>query len=97
MEKMIGEILLSLPLVAVNSLHNEPTDTRLRSGVDDDDGGYLAADQIGREGRQPAVVVLRPAILDREVLVLDEAGLRETLANGSETQLGFFVAGRSSA
>ena len=41
-----------------------------------DDHGHLAADQIGRQRRQPVVLALRPAIFDRDVAALDVAGSR---------------------
>src|SRR5206468_285814 len=39
-----------------------------------------AADQIGRKRRQPGVVVVSPAILDRDVLALDISGFAQALA-----------------
>ena len=39
-----------------------------------DDHGHLTANQIGRQRRQPIVLTFRPAVFDRDVLALDEAG-----------------------
>ena len=44
------------------------------------DHGDLTADQIGRQRRQPVVLTLRPAVFDRDVLALDEAGFLQALA-----------------
>ena len=41
----------------------------------------LTANHIGRQGLQPIVLALRPAILDCHVLALDEAGFLQTLAH----------------
>ena len=40
----------------------------------------LAADEIGGQRRQPIVVVLCPAVFDRDVLALDVAGVAQSLA-----------------
>src|SRR5262249_51918332 len=40
----------------------------------------LGGDQFGRQRRQPVVLTLRPAILDRHVLTLDLAGSPQTFA-----------------
>ena len=41
---------------------------------------HLAANQIGCEVRQPIVLTLRPAVLDRKVLALEIAAFTQTLA-----------------
>ena len=38
----------------------------------------MTANQIGREGWQPAVLTVRPAVLDQNVLLLDVTGLPES-------------------
>src|SRR5438034_10557265 len=43
-------------------------------------GGDLPPNQLGRQRRQPIVSALRPAVLDRNVLTLDEAGFLQSLA-----------------
>src|SRR5271169_2520504 len=43
------------------------------------DHGYAAADEIGRQRRQPIELVLRPAVFDRHVLTLDIAGFLQAL------------------
>jgi hypothetical protein len=40
------------------------------------DHGYAAADEIGRERRQPIILTLRLAVYDRHILALDIAGFR---------------------
>src|SRR5262249_11545971 len=44
-----------------------------------------AANQIGRQTRQPIQLVVRKAIIDRYVLALGIAGLCEPLAESAET------------
>src|SRR5207237_673758 len=44
-----------------------------------DDHGDLAADQIGGETRKAVIDVVGPAVLDRDILALDETGLLESL------------------
>jgi hypothetical protein len=43
---------------------------------------YLPADQIGGHRRQSLVAVFRPAVLDADVLMLEEAAVAETLPEG---------------
>src|SRR5262245_41769027 len=43
------------------------------------DRGHLPADEIGRQSRYPIWLIVRPAILDSDVLVLNESGVVETL------------------
>ena len=45
-----------------------------------DDHRHLAADQIGREARQPIDLIVRPALLDRHVLAFYEPRLAQALA-----------------
>jgi hypothetical protein len=45
-----------------------------------DDHGDLAANQIGRQLRQPVEGIVRPPILDRDVLALDKAGFGKSTA-----------------
>jgi hypothetical protein len=52
-----------------------------RDGATGRDHGDLTADQISRQRRQPVIVTLGPAILDRHVLPLDVAGFLEAEAN----------------
>jgi hypothetical protein len=53
---------------------------RHRCGAADGyDHGYAAADQIGRERRQPINLIFRPAVFDRHVLALDIAGFLQAL------------------
>src|SRR5262249_15693072 len=42
-----------------------------------DDDGYPAADQIGRQFRQPIIVIVRPEVFDGHVLALDIASFAE--------------------
>ena len=44
------------------------------------DHGDLTANQVGRQRRQSIQLIVGPAILDRDVLALDEAGLLQALA-----------------
>ena len=46
----------------------------------DGDHRDLSADQVGRQRRQPVVLLLRPAIFDRDVAALDIAGFAQALA-----------------
>jgi hypothetical protein len=39
-----------------------------------DDDGHPAANQIGRQFRQPIILTVRPPIFDRNVLALDKTG-----------------------
>jgi hypothetical protein len=43
------------------------------------DHRYPAADQVGGERRQPVIDIVRPAILDRDVLAFGKAGFLEAL------------------
>ena len=43
------------------------------------DHGHLPADEIGRQSRQPIWLIVRPAILDGDVLAFDESSVVETL------------------
>src|SRR5262249_27522309 len=45
-----------------------------------DDHRYAASNDVGNNGLEPGVVVLGGIELDGDVLALDKAGLRETLA-----------------
>jgi hypothetical protein len=49
------------------------------------DDRHPAADQIGRQFRQPIVLILRPAVLDRHVLALDVAGFVQPFAKRRRT------------
>jgi hypothetical protein len=42
--------------------------------------GHLTADQLGRQCRQPTGFILRPAVLDRDILALDITDFLEALA-----------------
>src|SRR5207248_2429475 len=54
-------------------LGREDRNTAARCG----DHGYPAFDQLGGKGRQAIVAVFRPAVLDREVAVLNIAGIAQ--------------------
>src|SRR6516162_8357723 len=45
---------------------------------------HLAADEIGGQCGQPIVMVLGPAVFDREILTFDIAGFVQSLAKGSQ-------------
>src|SRR5262245_54177437 len=47
------------------------------------DYGDLLMDQIGRQRRQPMVLLLRPAILDGDIPTFDKAGFAQALAKGA--------------
>ena len=49
------------------------------------DDGDLPPNQFGRQRRQPIVLGLRPAVLDRHVLILDEACFLQSLAECAQT------------
>ena len=51
-----------------------------------DDHCHLAADQIGRQRWQPIVLILRPAVFDRDVLTFDIAGLLQALTECGHTK-----------
>ena len=42
--------------------------------------GHRASNQIGRQGRQPIIMAVCPAIFDRDVLALDKADFLQALA-----------------
>jgi hypothetical protein len=44
----------------------------------------MAADQISREPRQSIILILRPAIFDRHILVRDVSGFLEAKAEGRQ-------------
>ena len=46
------------------------------------DYGDLLMDQIGRQCRQPIVLLIRPAIFDGDIPTLDKARFAQTLAEG---------------
>jgi hypothetical protein len=48
---------------------------------------HLARDELGRQSGQAIEVGLRPAIFDRNVLALDEAGFVQSLAESGEHAL----------
>ena len=50
-----------------------------------DDHRDPPANQFGRQRRQPIVSGFRPAVLDRDVLALDIAGLLQALAKSRQT------------
>ena len=52
-------------------------------GADRDDHGHLAANQIGRQRRQPIVLTFRPAVFDRYIAALDIAGFIQALRYAS--------------
>ena len=54
-----------------------------RSGRDRDDNGDLAANQFGRQQRQPIYLILGPAVLDRHIFALDMAAVLEALAKST--------------
>ena len=58
------------------------------------DHGDLPADQIGRQRRQPIVLLLRPAIFDRDIAALDKAGVTQALAEPGQPA-GVAVGGRA--
>ena len=49
------------------------------------DNGDLPPNQLGRQRRQPIVLALRPAVLDRHVLTLDEANFLQPIAECAQT------------
>src|SRR5262249_29713672 len=49
------------------------------------DNGDLPPNQLGRQRRQPIVLALRPAVLDRHVLTLDEARFLQPIAECAQT------------
>ena len=53
---------------------------RQRRRVVPDDHGHRPANQFGRQRRQPIGLIFRPAVFDRDVLALDEAGFLQALA-----------------
>ena len=57
---------------------NTPIDLAGRS-----DHGDLSPHQIARQGRQPIVLLLRPAIFDRDIAALDKAGFSQALAESA--------------
>ena len=48
------------------------------------DHGDLSPHQIARQGRQPIVLLLRPAIFDRDIAALDKAGFIQALAESAQ-------------
>ena len=50
------------------------------------DHRHLAADQIGRQRRQPIELALGPAIFDRDVAALDVAGFAQALAERGQVR-----------
>ena len=63
-----------------------------RGGAGGDNRGYLTANQLGRQCRQPVHLILGPAVFDRHVLAFDIAGLTDALAKS--TQPGVVPVGR---
>ena len=57
------------------------------------DHRYAAADEIGCKRRQPIVLILRPAVLDRHVLALDIAGFLQALEKWNGVVLVVIVSG----
>jgi len=53
---------------------------RARCGACRDDHGHFAPHQFGRQFRQPLELIMRPAILDRDVLSFDVANLLQPLS-----------------
>lgn len=53
-----------------------------RRGAGRSNHRYLATHQIGRHRRQPVVLPLRPAVLDRNIAVIDVTGLAQTFQKG---------------
>ena len=51
-------------------------------GAAGDDHSHLTTNQVGRQGDQSIVLILRPPEFDRDVAALDIAGLGEALAEG---------------
>ena len=51
-----------------------------RFAADRDDDGDLAANEIGGQRGYSLVLALGPAVLDRDIVALDEAGFLETFA-----------------
>src|SRR5262249_59414116 len=49
------------------------------------DHGDLPANQIGRQRRQPAKLIVGPAVFDRYVFALDIAGIFEATAKSAQT------------
>jgi hypothetical protein len=61
-----------------------------------DDYPCLANDKIGRQPWQPIAPIVRPAILDRDVLTLDEASLVQALPAGSDFSCPYIISYGSS-
>src|SRR5262245_29773949 len=55
-----------------------------RFAADRDDDGDLAANEIGSQRRHSLVVALGPAVLDRDIVALDEAGFLETFTEAGD-------------
>jgi len=55
-----------------------------RCSTDGDDGVDLQTDEVGREGRVPIILALRPSGLDGDALTFHVAQLAQTLAEGVE-------------
>jgi hypothetical protein len=53
-----------------------------------DDRGHATADEIGHQHRQLILLIVRPAILDGEVLALDEPGLAQAIPERSNKVCG---------
>ena len=68
-------LVKTIGIVAVAALAAKADGTPLAT-----DHGHLAADQLGRQRRQPIVLTFRPAIFDRDILALDITGFAQTLA-----------------
>src|SRR5262249_40550785 len=45
---------------------------------------HFPTDQISRQGRQPVIVTVGPAVLDRQILTLNKAELTKTLVKEAE-------------
>jgi hypothetical protein len=66
-----------------------------RRGIRADDQGYLPAKKVRHQKRQPLSWILVKAVLDRDVLALDEACFLQALVEGSHA--GPHVSERSTA
>src|SRR4030095_3280748 len=55
-----------------------------RFAADRDDDGDLAANEIGGQCGHSLVLALGPAVLDRDIVALDEAGFLETFAEAGD-------------
>ena len=64
---------------------------RRRGSSDGDDHRHLAANEFGRHHRQPIDPAVRPAVLDRHVLALEEACIAQGLTEGAQATDGLSV------